>query len=158
MLLDGLKAMATNAPAESPALRLLHDGAPGSHQHFWERAVSRRRFLVTTGATGALLAGSSLAPQWALASAGADPRPIPGGVEVGGTLFHLFLPGLGNEPSTIFDFRGTVGVAQVGGTVTRTDTVTGATEQLPFDIDNRFMQGTYVGIDGRRHRGTFGFI
>ncbi|HZC99255.1 MAG TPA: twin-arginine translocation signal domain-containing protein [Actinomycetes bacterium] len=158
MLLDGLKAAANNTPAESPSLRLLHDGPPGGHDHFWRRMVSRRGFLATTGATGALLASGALAPQWALASSGSDPRPIPGGITVGGTLFHVFLPGFGNEPSTIFDFRGTVGLAQVGGTVTRTDTVTGVTEQVPFDIDNRFMQGTYVGIDGQRHHGTFGFI
>jgi hypothetical protein len=25
-------------------------------------------------------------------------------------------------------------------------------------MDNRFMQGTYVGVDGQRHQGTFGFI
>lgn len=49
-------------------------------------------------------------------------------------------------------------MAKVGGRVTRKDTVKGTTERLPFDIDNRFMLGTYVGIDGKRHHGTFGFI
>jgi hypothetical protein len=27
-----------------------------------------------------------------------------------------------------------------------------------FDADMRFMRGVYVGLDGRKHQGTFGFI
>jgi len=42
------------------------------------------------------------------------PRPIPGGIDVGGTTFHVFLPGAGNEPSTITDFKGLVGLANIG--------------------------------------------
>ena len=29
---------------------------------------------------------------------------------------------------------------------------------LYFDADMRFMQGTYVGVDGKTHQNTFGFI
>jgi hypothetical protein len=27
-----------------------------------------------------------------------------------------------------------------------------------FGSDNRFMKGTYIGTDGKRHHGTFAFI
>jgi len=37
-------------------------------------------------------------------------------------------------------------------------TLNGTSKKLNFQMDNRFMQGTYVGVDGQRHRGTFGFI
>ena len=36
--------------------------------------------------------------------------------------------------------------------------INGTSRTLTFEMDNRFMQGTYVGVDGRRHQGTFGFI
>lgn len=29
---------------------------------------------------------------------------------------------------------------------------------LLFDVDNRFMKGVYIGVDGNKHTGTFGFI
>jgi hypothetical protein len=48
------------------------------------------------------------------------------------------------------DFNGTAGAAHIRGTAN-----SGA---YNFDADMRFMQGTYVGIDGRVQRGTFGFI
>ena len=83
-----------------------------------------------------------------------EPVPIPGGFAPG---LHAFL-GPGVEPSTIFNFRGVTGVAAVRGTGTAWNTRTGAKTALLFDSDNRFMQGTYVGADGERHRGTFGFV
>ncbi len=92
---------------------------------------------------------------------GAAPRHIAGGTQFLGTgteVFHVFVPGRGNEPSTIFDFDGFVGIAMVDGTGTGTDTRTGATTRLTFDNDMRFMQGAYIGVDGKKHRGTFGFI
>jgi hypothetical protein len=159
MVLDGLWTDAAPTPPDSPALRLLRDGPPGGHDHFWERALSRRQLLAGAGAAGLALGGGLLTPAAAGEAAGPHgPKPIPGGITVNGELFHLFLPGPGVEPSTIFDFRGTVGVAHVSGMGTRTDTRTGQREHLPFDVDNRFMQGTFVGVDGRRHYGTFGFL
>jgi len=92
---------------------------------------------------------------------GAAPRPIPGGLQPfgpGTEVFHLFLPGEGNEPITIFDFHGFVGLANVDGTGTGIDTKTGATAPLTFDNDVRFMKGAYIGVDGEKHQGTFGFI
>jgi hypothetical protein len=73
-------------------------------------------------------------------------------------VFHVFLPGHGNEPSTITDFNGFIGIAEIQGTGTGTDTHTGATASLLFDTDTRFMQGVYVGVDGKKHRSTFGFV
>ncbi len=129
------------------------------HDHFWERAMlSRRQFIRTSvGATGAVLSSALWIPAVAHASGGAQvpPIPIPGGVAPG---LHVFLPGHGAEPSTIFDFNGFVGVAHLQGTGTGTNTGTGATTPLLFDIDNRFMKGVYVGVDGKKHRATFGFV
>jgi hypothetical protein len=124
------------------------------HDHFWARAMSRRRFLGTSAAAAGAVATSAL---WfpALADAsGRDPRPIPGAFA---DSYHTFL-GPGVEPSTIFNYRGTTGVAAVRGTGTGWNTETGERTSLLFDSDNRFMRGQYIGMDGRRHEGTFGFI
>jgi hypothetical protein len=40
-------------------------------------------------------------------------RPIPGNPALGG--LHVQLPGEGNEPSSIFDFEGFVGIADIVG-------------------------------------------
>ena len=125
-------------------------------------AVSRRRFLGTAGATGVGLGLGSglLTSAAAVADSGGTavlPRPIPSGfVTPVGVFIHHHLPARGIEASQITDFRGTIGLAQVTGT--GTGTLNGTSSTLSFEIDNRFMQGTYVGVDGRRHRGTFGFI
>ena len=125
-------------------------------------AVSRRQFLGTAGATGV---GLGLGPGLLTsAAAAADsggsavlPRPIPSGfVTPVGVFIHHHLPARGIEASQITDFRGTIGLAQLTGT--GTGTLNGTSSTLSFEIDNRFMQGTYVGVDGRRHQGTFGFI
>ena len=118
-------------------------------------AVSRRQFLGTAGATGVGLGlGSGLLTS---AVAAVLPRPIPSGfVTPVGVFIHHHLPARGIEASQITDFRGTIGLAQLTGT--GTGTLNGTSSTLSFEIDNRFMQGTYVGVDGRRHQGTFGFI
>ena len=124
------------------------------HDHFWQRAMSRRQFLGTTAVATAAVATS---PMWfpALAEAsGRDPVHIPGGFFPG---YHAFL-GPNVEPSSIFNYRGTTGVAAVQGTGTEWNTETGESKTVNFDSDNRFMRGQYVGMDGNKHRGTFGFI
>jgi hypothetical protein len=125
-------------------------------------AVSRRQFLGTAGVTGAGLALSSglLTPAAAVAHNNGStvlPRPIPSGflTPVGVFIPH-HLPGRGIEASQITDFKGTIGLAQLTGT--GTGTLNGTSRKLTFEMDNRFMQGTYVGVDGHRHQGTFGFI
>lgn len=92
------------------------------------------------------------------------PKPIPGGVAPFGIPIHHFppVPVLGptpiNEPSQITDFNGFVGITRVQGTGTGTDTATGVSYPLNFQVDNGFMDGVYVGVDGKVHRGTFAFV
>jgi hypothetical protein len=135
------------------------------HNHAGEvpsAGVSRRGFLGAAGATGVGLSLGSglLMPAAAMASGGEStvlPRPIPSGfVTPVGVFIHHHLPARGIEASQITDFRGTIGLAELSGT--GTGTLNGTSKKLNFQMDNRFMQGTYVGVDGQRHRGTFGFI
>ena len=94
-------------------------------------------------------------------SPGALPKPIPGGftpLGPGTPLFHFNLPGPTSELSSITDFNGKIGVANLIGTGTGTDTKTGSSSKLVYDVDVRFMQGEYIGTDGKDHFGTFGFI
>jgi hypothetical protein len=89
--------------------------------------------------------------------AGRDPKPIPSDFTNpdGGPVIHFNLPGPadaaprnGNEPSTITDFDGLIGVARIQGTGTGTNTNTGDTSPLLFDADLRFMQCIYQRVDG----------
>ena len=111
------------------------------------------------GVAGGVVAASMLAPGVALAAKknSSGPKPIPGGFTVGGQTFHVIGFALGAENSTITDFNGFVGVAQVQGTGTATNP-DHSTETLLFDTDMRFMKGVYVGQDERVHQGTFGFV
>jgi len=117
--------------------------------------------MTAAAATTGVVLGSRLwMPGLALAHGNA-PRPIPGGVQPfgpGTEVFHLFPIAHGVEPSTITDFHGTIAAAEIQGTGTGTNTDTGSTSSLLFDIDNRFMQGVYIGLDGHKHHGTFAFI
>jgi hypothetical protein len=109
------------------------------------------------GAAGAAV-GASLIPAAALAkTSDAAPRRTKNSVTLNGVTFHLTFFGAGVDPSSITDFNGTVGVADVRGTGTATNP-DGSTETLLYDTDVRFMSGVYVGRDGDVHRGTFGFI
>ena len=125
---------------------------PG-HRH----GPSRRQFLTAGAGLGAagFLGGQVIAAGPALAAGPAgDPRPIPGGIQPfgpGTELFHVFPPGAG-EPSTITDFNGVAGVAH------NTRTGAGANAGLSFDVDNRFMTGEYVALDGRHFNASFGFL
>ena len=95
-----------------------------------------------------------------------EPKPITGvtGTEAGSPGLRFFPPGFDpvdgsfNEPSTITDFEGTVAVAQVTGSGVGTDTRTGLSYPMDFDIDMRIMEGRYRGADGKIHQGAFGFI
>jgi hypothetical protein len=124
---------------------------PG-HRH----TISRRQLLVGAGAgtLGLLAAGAvGAAPAHATRGAGA-PRPIPGGIQPfgpGTEVFHLFLPGTG-EPNTITDFNGFVGVGQIDGIGAGNQT------DLSFEVDNRFITGEYIALDGRHFHATFGFF
>jgi hypothetical protein len=145
------------------------------HAHFWHRAatrgITRSQFLTrTAGTVGALAGLGALAPGAARAQ-GSAPKPIPGGIPLGPLglpsppfpeIIHTFVPGVltpaDSEPITITDFNGHVGYAVVDGAGTGTNTVTGATTRYTTEADMRFMQGVYVGEDGRVRRGSFAFI
>ena len=55
--------------------------------------------------------------------------------------------------STVTDFKGVIAGSEVRGSAHGSDGTT-----FGFDTDMRFMQGAYVGIDGRVRKGAFGFI
>ena len=129
------------------------------HVHAGQLALSRRGFIGgAAGATGALLGSGLLTPLAGIAdTSNPAPKHIPGGTTLNGTLFHFYGFGKGQEPASITDFHGTVGVADVRGKGTATNP-DGSTETLLFDTDMRFMKGHYVGKDGDVHKGTFGFV
>ncbi|MEV0802905.1 hypothetical protein AB0I34_34805 [Kribbella sp. NPDC050281] len=126
------------------------------HRHGFGR---RDLLFGAAGFSGAAVGGGLLtAPT---ASAGqerhrqlstAAARPIPGGFQLtpGGEVFHVVLVGQG-EPSTITDFKGVVGATIIDGRGT------GANSAHAFEVDVRFMDGTFIGLDGKRNVGTFGF-
>ncbi len=141
------------------------------HAHFWQRALSRRKFL---GAS--VLAGGAAmtSPLWATklaeaaAFAEADPRFIPGGTKLPfqPTPFHFFFPTDGvpgavtvasghGDPSTITDFDGFIGVADVGQTG-GTSVLDG--RRLLWKADVRFMKGSYIGTEGDTRTGAFAFV
>jgi hypothetical protein len=134
------------------------DAMPSSHHARHE--FSRRAFVggAAAATTGAALGSGLLSPAAALAwRSQAAPKPTTGVTPINGVDFHftIFAPGV--DPSSITDFKGQVGVAEVQGTGTARYP-NGRTETLLFDTDMRFMKGVYVGQDGRVHRGTFGFV
>jgi hypothetical protein len=94
------------------------------------------------------------------------PLPFSGGFAnpTGGPFLHFYFPGPadappihGSEPSSIEDFHGTIGVAEIHGTGTGTDS-SGASTRLFFAADIRFMKGVYQGVDGALHTATFAFV
>src|SRR5262245_55162496 len=144
------------------------------------RALARRRFGRAVAGAAALAAGAGLGlPSVARAQAPppaglnaltplegpAAPKPIPSDRIVFGTVVHHFGPPpagpdrlqqMGDQ-SQITDFDGVVAADRVTGTGRRTDTRSGETKAMSFQADMGFMQGVYVGEDGRRRQGTFGF-
>lgn len=152
--------------------------SPGPH----DAPPSRRQILTTMGAAAAYLTALPLAhaeqnAPSAFSFSGRShisdpaPTPIPGGFNAldafgprfPDRFFHLFLPGPGAEPSTIFNFLGKVAILNIHGTGTRTELddnghIISVTPNLPYATDVRFMQGTYEGADERLHQGTFAFF
>jgi hypothetical protein len=107
----------------------------------------------------------------AAAFAEADPKFIPGGtlLPFKTTPFHFFFPtpnpfstdtiaNGGGDLSTIYDFSGSVGVAEINGDGKGTDTATGVTTDMFWAADVRFMKGSYKGTEGDTRTGAFAFI
>jgi hypothetical protein len=109
--------------------------------------------IAATAAVG-LVPGSVLA---ARRPSSAPPKPTSNLTVLNGLGFHFTNFGPGIDPSSIGDFKGQVGVADVQGTGTATY-ADGSTERLLFDTDMRFMSGSYVGFDGAVHSGAFALV
>jgi hypothetical protein len=124
------------------------------------RGVTRRQALERGAFAAGAVAGLGL---WkavpALAGGGPQPRPIPGGFDENFNLvpkdpfIHVLPPAFGIEPSTITDFHGVIAAGEVQGRARGSDG-----SHHSFDCDMRFMRGEYVGMDGRRRTGSFGFV
>jgi hypothetical protein len=130
----------------------MDESARVAHSRF-----SRRKLLQGgAAAVGTLASGGLLDVASAFGASGADPRPIPGGLDSSfnpvpsDPFIHVLPPGIGFDMSTITDFNGVVAAADIQGTAND-----GA---YFFDADMRFLQGVYVGTDGRQRRGSFGFV
>jgi hypothetical protein len=141
---------------------------------------SRRGFINTAAGATALALGpgrslSALAHDNDHHQKPSAPKPIPGGLNLSGfglvapyDFIHTFAPGaagvvlpytggmlqgLNVEPGTITDFQGDTAVAFHVGEAKGSD---GNTYNLETDF--RFMNGSYVAVDGSTRRGTFGLI
>ena len=88
-----------------------------------------------------------------------DPKPIPGGFNAAfvpvpsDPFIHVLPPILPFEMSTIGDFSGTLGAADIQGTAHGSDGT-----RYTFDADMRFMRGTYIDTAGNVQHGSFAFI
>ena len=89
-----------------------------------------------------------------------DPKPIPGGFSLpafapvpADPFVHVLPPFLPFEMSTIGDFNGTIGAADIQGTAHGSDGTA-----YTFDTDMRFMEGVYVDGAGHVQHGSFAFI
>src|SRR5262249_41744728 len=103
-------------------------------------ALSRRVFMTSVAATAAV----GLVPRSVLAKkpSSAAPQPTTNTTTVAGVAFHFtpFEPA-GIDPSSIADFSGLVGVAQVQGKGTGTSPDQ-RPEPLLYDTDMRFMRSS----------------
>jgi hypothetical protein len=125
-----------------------------------ERATRRSFLASSAGATGAMLGAGLLGPAAAFGAnphTDRSPTPTTSRATLNGVTFALSFFGPGLDPSSITDFNGFVGVADVQGTGTATNP-DGSTETLLYDTDMRFMSGSYVGKDGHVYKGTFAFV
>ena len=133
-----------------------------AHCHLHRRGVSRRLFIQS--AAGATAAGAVMGSPLRAAAGGPGIGlvvPIPTTLPIFGEEFHVQAPpftGADSDPSSVFDFTGSAGIAFINGTVQRTDRRTGESRMLPYSFnDMRFMQGRFRGRDGHIRRATFVF-
>jgi hypothetical protein len=149
-----------------------------SLQKLQQKSLSRRnliRGVAGTAAGAGLLLGSGLRfsaradddDEGKHGKCNAVPRPIPHISTPPGT--HFFFPGpvdaspttspnTGHDPSIITDFSGVIANADLVFSGMGTNLNTGVSAKYDFHADMRVMDGVFVGLDGERHRGTFGFI
>jgi hypothetical protein len=138
------------------------------HEHFWRRALSRRRFIGAALASGAAAGLQVLPPVAEAAQTSVLPNPILGGTSLPFGMRAFYFPTLANpvgstmvvengsgDASMIRDFKGSVGLVEFpqGGVVSG-DPLGGTV----WAADIRFMDGQFVGRDNRKHHGSFAFI
>jgi len=149
---------------------LLHAG----HTHVPRRGLSRRQMLGTAGAAGAILVTGLPKVALGVSPGSGVPNPIPHINHPPPPGAHFFFPGhvdgsfsptdptpgplAGRDPSTIYDFNGFIGSADLELSGTGTDTTTGDTDTYTFHTDMRFMKGVFVDTAGRNQHGAFAFI
>jgi hypothetical protein len=130
--------------------------------------------LGTAGAAGAILAVGFPKVAFAAEPGSGIPNPIPHINHPPPPGAHFFFPGhvdgspsptdptpgplVGRDPSTIFDFKGFIGSADLNLSGTGTDTTTGDAAPYTFHTDTRFMKGVFIDTAGVKHRGAFAFI
>lgn len=137
-----------------------------------QRHLSRRHLLC--GAAGTAVGVSLLRPEPAFADHDNDraepsgcalAAPIPGGVvpfkPFGVPVHHNPLNPANpladiSDPSQITDFDGFVGLTHIRGG--GTGTTAAGTVTLAYQADMGFSKGKFIGVDGRRHEGTFAFV
>ena len=123
------------------------------------RGFSRRGLIGgAAGLFGVAAVGSSAADRASAARPSREPRPIPGGFSADfvpvpiDPLIHVLPPIVGFELSTITDFKGVVGAAEIRGTAA------GGGVTYDFDADMRFMKGNYISVDGQLRSAAFVFV
>ena len=131
----------------------------------WHRPISRRTFLGSgVGAFGAALGAGLLRPVAASAAPGiGNVLPIPSTLSpFAGVEIHVQAPpftGVNTDPSTVWNFQGTSGIAFIDTSVTRTHRKTGEQQVLPSTFNHMtFMQGIYIGRDRHVREGTFSLV
>jgi hypothetical protein len=122
--------------------------------------LSRGTFLRRSAGAAAVVTGLyAAAPRQGRALVAGAPKPIPGGYSASfkpvtsNPAIHVFQPALGAELNTIGDFNGFVAATEIQGKATGSDGTS-----YSFDCDMRFMQGSFVALDGQLRQSTFGFI
>ncbi len=130
-----------------------------------QKSLSRRNLIrgaAGTAAGAGFLLGSglrmpALAQEAAQKSCPDLPRPIP---HITPTGAHFTPPGpvTKGDPSTITDFQGMIGEADLFFTGMGTRLDNGESMTYGFHTDWRFMTGVFIGVDGLAHKGTLSFI
>jgi hypothetical protein len=86
------------------------------------------------------------------------PRPLPHITTPPGQHFNFPGPVTEGDPSTVTDFHGMIGQADLFFAGTGTDLHSSQSAPYGFHTDWRFMAGEFVGVDGLHHKGTLSFI
>lgn len=142
---------------------LLHAG----HTHLPTSGMSRRQMLGVAGAAGAILV-TGLPGKAALAAKPGSGVPKPQLHATPGPFgpLHFYFPGpvegvdpnTGHDPSTISDFNGFIGNADLLLSGTGTNLTNPATAPYTFHADMRFMKGVFTDTEGQTQKGSFAFI